>query len=701
MGEIRKEVWERHLNYYREEEEILKPFLSGFYITSGYRRKAHNTELSVYLLNPEEHMKETFGFSHEIMLVYSKYDRMEPRTLQASEQVLSDYPAKGRVETLNYFLVSEDDDVDEWLKAYISENEETRIIIAFSAKQLRKNRGNSYYVRNVLSEQFFTRDLFDYKLPLAKDTYFFGRSTIIAEYLDSIKRGENKGLFGLRKTGKTSILYKLERMCNQEQLGIFLYIDCKDPSIRKLRWYQLLERIIVMISNRVNISTSKDTVIDEINASLIFQELISKINQRVILVFDEIEYISFNAKLDLHWETDFIDFWQTMWSAQSRNRNLVTIIAGVNPIVVEQDTINGVQNPLFGIISYRYLTGFTEDEMKEMIRKLGRKMGMIFNYDAMRYMYKRYGGHPLLTRIACSLVNRTISEKNYIRPFDVTEKFLSLDEEKRESDLMFYCRHVVSELRHFYADEYEMLELLACGHVTDFVELSVHSEYIKHLSSYGLLEYDEYNIPRIAIPVIGKYIALEQASEKGQKTISKLVPEAERETWLMRRVASIIKDFRFLEKLIKLNGLTLLFGPNSFPEAEKFSSIKLCRDEKDFVNFINICNRCFVESIEVYGQSIGEKNYFWKDIRNSYPSLFYALNRIKVYRHDHMHIQLNAIANEALLDYLNKDLEGRKPSEVPHLYFVLQQCALDGLLTALQIEINKIEMNRTKQQVAE
>ena len=52
MGTIRNEAREQHINNYPEEEELLKPFLDGFFVTWGRRRHAYNTELSVYFLNP-------------------------------------------------------------------------------------------------------------------------------------------------------------------------------------------------------------------------------------------------------------------------------------------------------------------------------------------------------------------------------------------------------------------------------------------------------------------------------------------------------------------------------------------------------------------------------------------------------------------------------------------------------------------------
>ena len=81
MGAIRKEVREGYLIDHPEDEVILTPFLSGFFVTWARLRKEYNTQLKVFFLSPEPHMKEAYGFENEIMLVYAPYKRMEPRTL--------------------------------------------------------------------------------------------------------------------------------------------------------------------------------------------------------------------------------------------------------------------------------------------------------------------------------------------------------------------------------------------------------------------------------------------------------------------------------------------------------------------------------------------------------------------------------------------------------------------------------------------
>jgi hypothetical protein len=633
-------------------------------------------------------MNEAFGFDQEIMLIYSRFKTVEPRAIQAAEAFIAEEPARGRVEKLTYFFISEDPQVEDWFHSYTSVNQESRLIIPIYAEELRTHKTDAWFIRNHIEKHLYGRDLYDYRLPLEKDTYFFGRSNLVINLFDAIKRAENRAIFGLRKTGKTSLLFKLERMLKADNVAEVVYLDCKLPSIRKLRWNELYEKIckeLISISKQHN-----NYNYDEIHVADAFINIVATLSKPVLLVFDEIEYISPISIEDSHWKRDFLAFWQTFWACQSRFRKVCAMIAGVNPYVVEIDTIDGVQNPLFGIVSYQYLTGLNQEETRNMIRTLGKRMGLKFDLNALNYMHQRYGGHPLLTRIACSILNNIAKSKGDTRPINITVARLEKEEETRDSELVFYCRHVVSELKQFYPDEYAMLELLASGQVNDFVELAAYPEFTKHLKAYGLLTEDNFKRPIIGIPVIKRYVGLELAQKEGRQTLLRIIPQNEREQWIAKRKISIVQDIRMLEKAIDKTGNYSLFGPNSFPEADQFMNLKICSTDDDFKLFINKCNRCFVESIENYGKSIGLNQYYWKEIKIAYPGIWYALQRIKIYRHEQMHILLTSQASTDLLTYLKQDLEGRNPSSVREVYFILQQCVLDNLLTGIQIEFSRL-----------
>ena len=687
MGVIKQVVRDHHLKYNADEIQLLDPFLFGFDVNWASRWRAFNTEFSVYFLGPQQTVSEGFGFDHEITLVISPFKTLEPRTMQAAEAFISQDPAKGRVDQSIFFLVTSAEYGRQWVDLYTTRNPQSRIPVVFIADELRAAGRDPWAIRNVLARQLFCRDLFDYKLPLDSDLYFFGRDAIVADHFDAIKRSQNRGLFGLRKTGKTSILYRLKRQVQREKVGAFLYYDCKNPAIRGLHWNELLGRVVREVADAYGISVKIDNGERTVSDCLI--EVLRKTppGKTTSLVFDEIEYISPLTPLDAHWRSGFIPFWQSLWTAQSEVRRLSNTVAGVNPTVVEKDTFDGVQNPMFGIVQPRYLKGFEYLEMKGMVKFFGKRMGLEFEEDALQYLHTRYGGHPLLTRLACSYVHS--EAKTATRPILISAEFLRQNETVRDAELTFYCRHVISELKQFYPDEYELLGLLATKQVIDFMEFQWDPDLTRHLREYGLVNIAKGEPPRFAIPVIERYVAVEMARGAGRAITRYIVPSSQRERWVTRRSEMITRDIRELEGLFAAKKLPRLFGQDTFPEPERFGRIVPCVSNDDFVVFINICNRCFVESVERCGGTVSDKNYFWGTIKEMYPGLWQALHRIKVYRNNDLHLELNPRVEAALDEFIARDLEGKRVSQVTDVWFVLQQCVLDSLLEGVQWELDR------------
>jgi hypothetical protein len=690
LGQIRTEVSDEILSEYPDHKDFLIPFLTGFFVTWGRRRRDYNTEVFEYFLSPEDHFKETYGFENEVLLVYAPYSRMEPRTIQAVEQIMSTSPAKGRVETLSYFLVTDCPDMDKWLESYLSSRQESRIIVPFYKRDVveAKKNSNNWFVRNTLNKFYFGRDLFNYSLPLIDDAYFFGRQAVLMEYYDSVKRRENKAVFGLRKTGKTSFLYKLKRLCESEKIARVLYFDCKVPHIRKSKWNDLLSDIAKEICEITNSDVVGDYT--DRTASKDFEKLIGKLDLDgvyILVMLDEIEYISFISPKDTHWKNDYVEFWQTMWSCQSRYKSISFILSGVNPSVVEKDLVGNIQNPLFGIVTHKYLTGLNAEEVKTMVRKLGKRMGLRFDYEACQEIYNWYGGHPLLTRQACSNLNTFLSNIKE-KPIEVTKSIFLEFKQQIDRELVFYSDHAVSEIRQFYPDEYYLFELLSIGQELEFKEFSSDSSEIKHLLDYQLIRKKEYGY-EVNIPVIASRVAFESRRSHGRDMMYPIVESKNRDAWLKRRLEEIISEFRQLERFIKNNNQNLLFGANSFPEADQLNSVSCAINESSFSYFINSLNRSFVESIDVYGKSIGNSHYYWNDIKSSYPQLWDVLDRIKVYRNERDHLHLNNANSQKLNNYLNEDFEGKSFSMIDSSYFVLQQRVLDRLLLALLREIDR------------
>jgi hypothetical protein len=331
-------------------------------------------------------------------------------------------------------------------------------------------------------------------------------------------------------------------------------------------------------------------------------------------------------------ETDFVPFWQTLWATQSQIRRLSFIVAGVNPRIVEIDTVAGVQNPIFGIVTPQYLTGFSFPETRAMLHQFGKRMGLKFDHDSALYMFERFGGHPLLTRMAGSYINNAMRAASQKRPVNITRASLSKDESEREQELSFYCRHITSELKIFYPDEYEMLEMLASGNEADFLELSRDPQLVTHLKHYGLLSLEKGWRPSFKIPVLSRFINQERIRDKKGGADFFVVPAERRLDWLKNRIMRVTADSRTLEGVARRNNLSTLYGTNGFPESERFAGAEVVNSRDEFETFINVCNRCFVEPIEIRGKELRKKNYFWEDVKEEFPHLWESLHRVKLYR---------------------------------------------------------------------
>ena len=689
MGDFIGDVDAAYFDGHPDERALLRAFTHSFDITWARRQAAFGSHLATYFVKPAAYMERSFGFESEILTVYSPYDTLQPRTIQAIERFMSEPPARGRVDPMIAFIVSEASDAVQWTKQYTTQHRDSPVLAAFEASQLRAARDDTWLIRSLLADQLYQRDLFDYRLPIAHDSFFFGREDLVFDLSMAASRSENRGLFGLRKTGKTSAFFRLRRLLEARDDIVFVYIDCKFPGYRQLRWERVLERTSGEILRAVG-SASQAGELHASDAFLAAVERLHAHDMKAVLIFDEIEYMSPFSTTDPHWREDFVPLWQTIWHAQSQFGNVAVFLGGVNPAVVEQDLVGDSQNPLFGLVPHDYVGGMTEQEIRRLGRTLGRAMGIRFTDDAISYVLRQYGGHPLLTRLAFSVTHKMLREAGAQLPIDVDHNALIRTEGQREAELSFYSQHVVSELSKFYPDEYELLTEIARGNLADVYEFTSDLSYSSHLKDYGLLTTDESGRPSISISAVGRVLQLSASAEKGRRPVLDIRRESERSMWLAMRKQAINDNIEQLQQEIARQQRPPLFGPNSYPESHRFFEIGVVTDESSFATFINTCNRCFVESIESYGRDSGNRQYFRNDIQRAYPALSEALQRIKVYRHHRVHLKLEHQTDEDLRRFLDLDLNGQSPPNVPDLWFTLQQRVLDDLLVGILVETDQL-----------
>lgn len=688
MGVIRQTAIS-HFDQYPEEKNLVSAFLPLFYVTWAKRIKRFNTNLSFYLLNPEEETKKYFGFLHEILLVYAPFSQLQDRTMKAVEQIFLEDPARGRVETFSWIIITQKEDSEDWFSDYCASNGITKTIIPLYETEVIENRENKRYIKDILTKYLFVKDWFDKALPLKTDETFFGRVNLINEIRQGIRAGENIGLFGLRKTGKTSIIYRIKEMFSNE--NVVLIYDCRQPRYRNKHWLDLLK---IIIDDIISESDFRGTIRKGVTRNdEIFFDLLKKYNKKkpILVIFDEFEFISNIAKSDPHWQTEFLDLWQTLQAAQNETNKISFMIAGVNPYSVEEFAINGEQNPLFNIFRIYYVTGFDEKNIRNMVQILGHRMGLNFADDFCRKLYVLFGGHPLLCRLACSVVHKKLI--NDARPCDVTENILNdsslMDEINYK--ISSYCKDILSPLREFYDCEYDMLTYLAIGDVVSFMELAKDPLLTEHLKRYGILKHVGSEKPYISIDALRLIIARDYSLQHGQPVLNYVVPQDKRSAWLSERQNQISWHLKRIRMLSAEKNMPVLPIATELSDALRFSKISVVKTKEDFEIFINSMNICFVEPIESYGKTNGKKAYFWNEVKDYYKYLFQALLRIKAYRHASHHEKLDPKFIKIYDGFLKEDFSDRDFNCIPDGYFLCQQIVLDHLVEAFMIEINGLE----------
>ncbi|MBR3059217.1 MAG: ATP-binding protein [Oscillospiraceae bacterium] len=528
---------------------------------------------SIHFIKPVSKLKQLYNLGEEILILCcnDSMSNFKSRTKDLIDYLLgSQSEFRNRLDKVTCFLVDDCDNIEELIKRDRNENPDSRLIVPFSYSELENGISEeAFQIR--LRAFLYERDLFGVASPLRDDVLFFGKSRfdVISELYGKYLQGEHGGLFGLRRIGKTSILNLLRNRVEQNG-GIAIYLDC--TKYYHLKWNMLLHQIVNEIYIKYSIGSYETPVgflpdgfslISEANytedtASLSFETDLKSIhhclnNRRILLIFDEIERISFGTSPSKHWseENDALFFWDALRSISQTDTSIFSfVIAGVNPKCIEDSKINGQTNPIFNALTPQYITLFDYDDVKTMVSAIGGHLGLFFEEEVYSKLVDDYGGHPFLTRQVCSKINADVLNNKEHRPFCVSKYSYEKQAPDYRSKLEGVIQQILGVLEDFYPPEYELLKVLALDGSAAFKKkLSFGDSSIAHLLGYCLITRDHGDY-YIRIKTVASYL---NEKHKYEKTLDNASEKRARIT--VRR--GLIEEK--LRRIIQAN-LTLKYG---------------------------------------------------------------------------------------------------------------------------------------------
>lgn len=531
------------------ENRIIKRLAQEWQITHGGKEivLSSKSKYRYFLMKPVSHFREMFNLEREIVVLFSPYLNFDTRTLDAIKRAFELYPVL-RIDPICSVLISNDPRIETKLRDLIASDPESRIIVPFTYEEL-LSPAEPYFLRNRFKAHFYTRDIFAFEAPLRTDLYFFGRTDLIHRLVNRYKSNENSGLFGLRKTGKTSVIFAVQRALAKIR-GASLVIDCQNTAFHRRRWNAALHYITSELVKyyQLDITITDEDSYTEENASLFFERDICAIhkqldNKNILLIFDEVETITFGISPSKHWaeESDFVYFWQTIRSLFQKLDNVFTfLIVGTNPLCIEAPKMGSADNPIFSLVPFEYVPKFDVPQTREMIRKIGRIMGLQFDELIYGKLTEDFGGHPFLMRHVCSVINQ-ISQAD--RPVRVYRSTYEKAKNIFYRDYSRYIEMILNVLREFYGDEFTMLEYLARGDTRAFNQWSeISPYYTSHLLGYGIVqkEQEEY---AFGIEAVQQYLSATQKYKKLDLTSEEIFAEvSQRRNELEPKLRYIIRS---------------------------------------------------------------------------------------------------------------------------------------------------------------
>lgn len=389
-------------------------------------------------------------------------------------------------------------------------------------------------------------DLFDDRNAVADSMLFSGREGLLERLSSDLTRCQGVGVFGLRKSGKTSTLLQLSYQLRAHPV---VHVDLQRHAASAQFGAELLDdilrQLVLLVRGREQGFTpdwepfAPKMPIGEIVGPFVdrFGELVQRLEQGgmrlpVVCLFDEMERLlplpdDPRAKAD-----EFNACFGTLRALSQERRQLALLVADVHPDcnrISRWPQASAGTNPLYGFFKEVFLQPFSGSETTEMLTKISQLMGWGFDKKTLKAVHAAGGGHPFLSRQLASLlgkrlhpsesatipwadarriVERAVQESGTIK--DYFGQNVWADLEARDATTAQAVVRTLAEPGHTSLTEDELYTMLA-----DQATPGVILDALQWLESVGLAQREERgetDAYRLSVPLFARWLVLQFGS---------------------------------------------------------------------------------------------------------------------------------------------------------------------------------------------
>ena len=489
----------------QEEQKVILALGKALYVTnSGDTVSVSGCKYSYFLIKPTEDYEVNFNLQREIPVIFSDYENFEPRSLDVAAEVAKVVPVRLRLDRSCQIIISRDNNIEEKLGDLLRDSNLGSVVIPFTYAEFMASQMEPSNILDRFRKYLFDADLFTTSRPINNDVFFFGRRDYALDIATKCRSASYLcGVFGLRRSGKTSMLLAIKRQLESSGCPV-AFIPCQEK-LDTLGWkgalYQVTEEVCGALDYPYEeLSARKSYEKDGANVfGADMDDMLKSRSTPVVLMFDEIEAITFGVgdnSSPWYDGSSFIHFWNVLRGYCTRpDSNLSIVVAGTNPMINEIPTIGDahIATPMFQQLSSSsqgsYLKPFDIPSTKNMIDTLGGYMGLKFNDSIPGKLVEDCGGHPYLIRLLCGQIYTYVRENKLVRPFEVSKAIYehAREEFEKSNEAVSFYLMILGILQSSYPREYDALKILATSGDGQLSRVLGNAEII-HLTGYGLIE---------------------------------------------------------------------------------------------------------------------------------------------------------------------------------------------------------------------
>ncbi|MBW4589048.1 MAG: HEAT repeat domain-containing protein [Aetokthonos hydrillicola CCALA 1050] len=359
-----------------------------------------------------------------VLTIDTPTDRDVNQLVQVSEKLPLDYPQ--RVAILFYKVSPDTTARIEMAKVRLRDR---FVLIPIPLTSVEKALPDQNKCRGLLEEyvdRYLQRaDFFDDRNAISDTFSFFGRTELLERLREELIRYQGIGLFGLRKSGKTSVLFQLGFLLREHPV---VHIDLQQYGGSRYGaelFNHILQSLYSLESDTMAYSEPlpknqpaaelKAEFIRRINDFALAIEKSKKYKLPILCFVDEVERIIPHQEDSREKAEEFNACFEALRVLIQKHRQMSLLVADVHPDCNRINNWNqqGVAtNPVFEFFKEVFLSPFSTEETTDMLTNIGELMGLEFDETTLTQIHQQSGGHPFVSRQLTRFLTQKINDKN-------------------------------------------------------------------------------------------------------------------------------------------------------------------------------------------------------------------------------------------------------------------------------------------------